>query len=216
MQQLNIFDDYQITKPIRLIEFFAGIGAQAKALKNLGANFEHHRICEWAVPSILAYNEIHQDELNDYGTDFSQGKSKQEIVDFLFEKGISSNYNEPMKYEQIKRMPEQKMRSVYNAIHSTHNLVNIQTAKGKDLGIVDVDKYEYILTYSFPCQDLSVAGKCAGMDKGSGTRSGMLWEVERILKECNEIGNLPQVLLMENVPQVCGKKNMENFTYWQE
>ena len=34
------------------------------------------------------------------------------------------------------------------------------------------------------------------------TRSGMLWEVERVLNECEELGELPQVLLMENVPQV--------------
>jgi len=67
------------------------------------------------------------------------------------------------------------------------------------------------MTYSFPCQDLSVAGKQAGMTKGSGTRSGLLWEVERLL---NEVENLPKVLLMENVPQVHGKKNMEDFQRW--
>ena len=38
-----------------------------------------------------------------------------------------------------------------------------------------------------------------------------MWEVERLL---NEVGNLPQVLLMENVPQVHGKKNMEDFQRW--
>ena len=51
-----------------------------------------------------------------------------------------------------------------------------------------------------------------GMKKGSGTRSGMLWEVERILKESGD--NLPQILLMENVPQVVNKKNMPDFTDW--
>ena len=60
----------------------------------------------------------------------------------------------------------------------------------------------------------SLAGKGAGMEKGSGTRSGMLWEVERILEECGE--NLPQILLMENVPQVAGKKNKEHFDKWIE
>ena len=49
------------------------------------------------------------------------------------------------------------------------------------------------------------------MTKGSGTRSGLLWEVERLL---NEVENLPQVLLMENVPQVHGKKNMDDFQDW--
>ena len=69
----------------------------------------------------------------------------------------------------------------------------------------------YLLTYSFPCQDLSVAGKGRGMTKGSGTRSGLLWEVERLL---SEVENLPQVLLMENVPQVHGKKNIDDFQDW--
>lgn len=49
------------------------------------------------------------------------------------------------------------------------------------------------------------------MDKGSGTRSSLLWEVERLL---NETENLPQVLLMENVPQVHSKKNMPAFQIW--
>lgn len=80
------------------------------------------------------------------------------------------------------------------------------------MGIVDTDKYCYLLTYSFPCTDLSLAGKQAGMSKGSGTRSGLLWEVERLLDECN--GNLPQVLLMENVPQVISSANIKDFAEW--
>lgn len=63
------------------------------------------------------------------------------------------------------------------------------------------------------CQDLSTAGKGAGMEKGSGTRSGLLWEVERLLKETKE---LPQVLLMENVPEVIGSKNIKHFAKWVE
>lgn len=50
------------------------------------------------------------------------------------------------------------------------------------------------------------------MKKGSGTRSGLLWEVERILDECDE---LPQILLMENVPQVIGAKNIKDFQSWR-
>ena len=156
--QISIFDiirpSIKITKPIRLIELFAGIGSQAMALKRLGANFEHYRVVEFEKYAIKSYNAIH-------GTDF-----------------------EPMDITKII---------------------------GSDLGISDTDKYCYIMTYSFPCQDLSVAGKQKGMTKGSGTRSGLLWEVERLL---NEVDNLPQVLLMENVPQVHGKKNMEDFQRW--
>lgn len=56
-----------------------------------------------------------------------------------------------------------------------------------------------------------MAGKQRGMAKGSGTRSGLLWEVERLL---NEVEYLPQVLLMENVPQVHGEANMPHFIDW--
>lgn len=209
-----IYENYKIKNPIRLIEFFAGIGSQAKALENLKVDFEHWKICEWAIPSILAYKEIHQDYLEDYGKDFSKDLSKNELVEFLLKKGISSNYNDAMKLEQIKRLPEEKLRNIYNAIKCEHNLVNICETHAKDLEICDTDKYDYILTYSFPCQDLSLAGLGKGMSKGSGTRSGMLWEVERILLECK--GNLPQILLMENVPQVIGTNNIEDFKLWQK
>lgn len=157
MRQISFFDGSQkftFDKPIRLIELFAGIGAQAKALENLGIEFEHYRICEFDKYAVCSYNAIH-------GTDF-----------------------EP---------------SDITKIHAT------------DLGIVETDKYCYVMTYSFPCTDLSKAGKQKGMSRESGTRSGLLWEVERLLDECEE---LPQVLLMENVPDVVGTANISDFAEW--
>lgn len=147
---------FKVDKPIRLIELFAGVGSQAMALRDIGANFEHWKAVEFDKYAMKSYNAIH-------GTDFET--------------------------------------------------TDIRDIKGSDLEIVDTDNYCYMMTYSFPCQDLSVAGKGAGMTKGSGTRSGLLWEVERLL---NETENLPQVLLMENVPQVHGKKNIEDFEKWIE
>ena len=79
------------------------------------------------------------------------------------------------------------------------------------MNITEKDKFTYLLTYSFPCQSLSVAGRQEGMKKGSGTRSGLLWEVERLLNECTE---LPDVLLMENVPQVHSEQNKFDFDLW--
>lgn len=145
---------YTNNKPIRLIELFAGIGSQAKALENLGVDFEHWRVCEFDKHAINSYNAVH-------GTNFTTS--------------------------------------------------DITKLTANDLSITDTEHFTYLLTYSFPCQDLSNAGKGRGMEKGSGTRSGLLWEVERLLNECNE---LPQVLLMENVPQVHGKKNIEHFEKW--
>ena len=213
MNQTNIFEliypKYKITKPIRLIEMFSGYGSQALALKYLGVEFEHWKTCEWAIKSIQAYKDIH------FTNDTKEiSMSKDEMIDYLYNKGISSNYNEPMTKNQISRLNEKQLKTIIENIEITHNLVNIQQVKGKDLEIVDTDKYEYILTYSFPCQDLSLAGKGKGM-ADTTTRSGMLWEVERILTECKELNQLPQILLMENVPQVHGSDNVEHFNKWQ-
>ena len=154
------FDDFllrpaKINKKIRLIELFAGVGSQAMALRNIGADFEHHRVVEIDKYAIASYNAIH-------GTNF-------EVSD-------------------------------------------ISKLHGRDLGITETDAYTYIMTYSFPCQDLSVAGKMRGMEEGSGTRSSLLFEVGRLLDEVEE---LPQILLMENVPQVISKKNEAAFDKWK-
>lgn len=106
----------------------------------------------------------------------------------------------------------------YNAVHGTNfPTMDITKVHADDLAIEDTKHFTYLLTYSFPCTDLSVAGKQAGMSKGSGTRSGLLWEVERILTEIRDgNGELPQILFMENVPQVHGKKNIDDFKKWLE
>ena len=150
LENMTIFDlmyeKYKITKPVRLIELFSGYGSQALALKYLGVNFEHWKTCEWAIKSIQAYKDIHfTDEI------YNSNLTKEEYVNYLYKKGISSNYNEPMTYEQIKRINEKQLKTIYDNIQITHNLVNIQQVKGKDLDIVDTDKFTYLLTYSFPC-----------------------------------------------------------------
>lgn len=61
------------------------------------------------------------------------------------------------------------------------------------LKAIDVPKAD-VWTFGFPCQDLSVAGKQAGMEVG--TRSGLFYEVMRLLDECEE---KPQVIMAENV-----------------
>lgn len=101
-----------------------------------------------------------------------------------------------------------------NEIHNTNfETKDITKVSADELGIVDTKDYTYILTYSFPCTDLSLAGKRAGMDRDSGTRSGLLWEVERLLKETKE---KPQILIMENVPQVLSAKGWREWNVFLE
>lgn len=153
-----------MSKILRTIELFGGIGAQTKALDRQAVPFQRHRLVEFDKYCVTSYNAI-------YGTDF-----------------------EPSDITKI---------SAY------------------DLGITDTNKYEYLMTYSFPCQDLSVAGKQAGMSREGNTRSGLLWEVERILLEQKYMSpilygeeQLPQTLIMENVAALLHKKNKPLFDEW--
>lgn len=204
--------EFSITNPIRLITLFSGYDSQAMALRNLGVNFEIYKTSEWQVVSTAsAYQIFHADDKTDYSKDLSD----DEVFDALVTMGISFDDKSPVYYKDVKRKGIKTCREIYNQYKACHNLGSITNFHGKDLEIVDVDKYCYMLFYSFCCQDLSVAGKGAGCAKGSGTRSGLLWEVERLLTECKEFnGNLPKVLFLENVPQLHSKKNMADFQKW--
>ena len=90
----------------------------------------------------------------------------------------------------------------YEAIHGpTNNLGDICKIDPKDIPNHD------LFTYSFPCQDLSVAGKQAGL--GKGTRSGLLYECEKIIE-----AKKPKYLLLENVKNLVGKKFKSQFDEW--
>ena len=93
----------------------------------------------------------------------------------------------------------------YEAIHG-------KTFNFGDIAKIDELPYCDLLTYSFPCQDLSVAGKQKGISKG--TRSGLLLEVERLLLKARENGTLPKFLLLENVKNLVGKKFIGDFEKW--
>jgi DNA (cytosine-5)-methyltransferase 1 len=103
----------------------------------------------------------------------------------------------------------------YNAIHGTDfEPMDICEVHGEDMGIVDRDKYTYLLTYSFPCTDISHAGLMQGMAEDSNTRSSLLWQVKRILEELIEIDALPQVLVMENVTAIHNEENRPHYKRW--
>lgn len=92
----------------------------------------------------------------------------------------------------------------YEAIHgSVNNLGDISLLDPND--VPDHD----LFTYSFPCQDISVNGKGLGFEKGSGTRSGLLWECEKIIQ-----AKKPKYLLMENVKNLVSKKFIQGFEEW--
>ena len=92
----------------------------------------------------------------------------------------------------------------YNQLHgATHNWGDICKIDETQLPYYD------LITYSSPCQDFSVAGLGKGGDAGSGTRSSLLWQCERIIRAVK-----PKYLLMENVKNLVGERHKHNFIKW--
>nr|DAO96099.1 MAG TPA: Cytosine specific methyltransferase [Caudoviricetes sp.] len=82
-----------------------------------------------------------------------------------------------------------------------------------DISKVERLDYADLWTYGFPCQDISLAGGQAGPVKGV-TRSGLLYEVERLLWRAKADGEAPKYLIMENVKNLIGKKFKKDFLAW--
>ena len=195
----------------RIVELFSGIGSQAKALKNLGYQINTLGTCEWDLHAFIAYDAIHNSfEISE---DIANMK-KEDILNKLVEYTLSNSGKDKMDFNTLKTYSVDVLRRVYEAIIRSNNFVDINSLTGEKMP-ADVD----ILTYSFPCQDLSNVGAFhgynKGIDKNSGSRSSLLWQVGRILREMLDIGkDLPKYLLMENVPTLLSDRHFENFKTW--
>jgi DNA (cytosine-5)-methyltransferase 1 len=131
---------------LNVFEAFAGIGAQAAALRNIGVDHKVIGIAEINKWAIKGYMAIH---------------------------GDTPNFGDITKIDPAT--------------------------------LPDID----LFTYSFPCQDLSSAGLQKGLEEGSGTRSGLLWECRKIID-----AKRPKYLMLENVKNLVGKKHKANFDKW--
>ena len=197
----------------KVVETFSGIGSQAKALKKIGIDYKIEKTVEWDINAIIAYCLIHKGKIDiqKYET-----VSDDEIFDFLSRETLSREGKEPMTERGLKNLPALVRRTVYSAIKETDNLISITDVAGKDIPD-DTD----LLTYSFPCQDLSLCscwhGNQTGISRNVKNRSGMLWEIERILGEMESNGQpLPRFLLMENVTNILSKRHEKDFNSWKQ
>lgn len=114
-----------------------------------------------------------------------------------FERAIS---NKNIEHEIVNYCEKDKYASfAYSILHNISeekNLGDIVEAKGK---------YADLITYGFPCVDISLAGSCKGIIKGK-TKSGLLFEALRIIKESK-----PKVAIAENVKNLVSKMFIDDF-----
>lgn len=87
----------------------------------------------------------------------------------------------------------------FNAIHGTN-------FEPQDISKWDKDIKVDLVMHGSPCQDFSIAGKGAGGDKDSGTRSSLMYETLRIVEKLK-----PKYVIWENVKNLLSKKHRHNF-----
>lgn len=189
-------------KKLRVFEAFAGIGAQHSALERANLNYEIVGISEWFINALLAYDAIHNDDAKPKIAIPSHDEQIKYLKQFTFSKDSVN----PIK--DIERLSYEEIERLYLVNKRVKNYGSITEIQGKDMPQCD------LLVYSFPCQDLSTGGKTLGMKKGSGTRSGLLWEIERILKQLKDLNSLPEYLLMENVKTIYAPSNKADLDQW--
>lgn len=194
-----------MTQTLRIFETFAGIGAQTKALKNIGADFSPVGISEWDMNAIISYAAIHYPQQMAEPHDML---NKEELDAIYKDKVFSFDGKKPAK--NLSACGIEKYNLFHKANILTGNLGSITTLQPQD--IPDFD----LLTYSFPCQAISLQGKQTGLMKNSGTSSSLLWEIERILTGLKEEGRLPKYLLMENVSALFSQKFLPFYNEWVE
>lgn len=198
---------------LKVIETFSGIGAQSKALKNIGCDFKIIGTADWDIHAIIAYDLIHngKQDLSKY-----ENATREEMLERLKHFTLSMDGKVPTDWKNVKILNIEVLRRLCAAIDRTNNYVSVTDMNG---ALLPADMNA--LTYSFPCQDLSVAhawhGKTDGIDRSAANRSSQLWEIERILKERKASPRaMPKFLLMENVPNIISRSHSKNFDDWKQ
>lgn len=121
-----------------------------------------------------------------------------------FEKALSNLHIEHnvVAYCEIDKFASKS----YSAIHDISETMNLHDVTKVDW--LDVMEDVDLITYGFPCQDISNAGKQKGFtdENGNRTRSGLFFEALRIIEEFK-----PKFAIAENVKALTSKKFTEEF-----
>lgn len=192
---------------IKIFEAFAGIGAQHKSITNINNKnnkvlFEVVGTSDWDIYCNIVYAALHKgltlDNVDEILNRFNVN-SKEKMIDFFRKNVFSINSKTP-----VRSLPRDDLLKLLIASNKlSNNFPDIKALKGEDIKKLNVD----LLTYSFPCQGLSIANM--GRSKGilnSESSSHLVWEIDRII---SEMTNKPRYLLLENVKALVKKYNHE-------
>lgn len=181
---------------LKVFEAFAGYGSQRMALKRCNIPHEIVGISEIDGDVILSYAAIHENLL------VLRKKSIYPSDDKM--RNYLKSINVPLNYKTFQNRADslcgQKLKDMYLANKIAKNFGDIRLIIPESLPDFD------FFTYSFPCQDISVAGYQNGLSPNSGTRSSLLWKCCKIIET-----KKPKYLMMENVKNLVGNNHKKNF-----
>ncbi|VEU66210.1 Modification methylase BanI [Mesomycoplasma conjunctivae] len=197
-------------KHLTIFEAFAGYGSQYLALKKEAEDYkikvDSLGMIEWYIPAIKAYTHLH--DLN-YFLDYSYTEEEVKAINQLI---FSNDSKKPNKTNYLLTLNEDKKDLIVPYllpfVRQPNNYISDIKNHNQPLP-KDID----ILTYSFPCQDISNMGSKKGFADNSNTHSSMLWHIGRLL-ELSDLDLRPKILLMENVAALASNKFDEDLNKW--
>lgn len=195
------------TEKITVNELFSGIGAQISALERLGIPCEIKHTSDIDHNAVLAYASIHCGLTEELINTYAEYPTREEMARQLTEINLGYDFqkNKPYNWYRFVNSKSKELEKYWLANKLSRNLGDISKLEHLD--------YADFWTYSFPCTDISVAGKQEGIKQGQ-TRSGLLYEVQRLLERANKMLALPKYLMLENVKNLVGKKFKLQFDEW--
>lgn len=192
-------------KKITVNELFSGIGAQVSALERLGIPCEIKHTSDIDHNAVLAYASIHCGLTEELINTYTEYPTREEMARQLTEINLGYDFqkNKPYNWYRFVNSKSKELEKYWLANKLSRNLGDISK----------IDKLEYadFWTISFCCQDISNAGKMKGFKLGSNTRSSLLWDNIKLLKQAVDSNNAPKYVMFENVKNLVSKKFMSDF-----
>lgn len=185
---------------------FSGIGCQERGFENSGLfDIEVLNTSDINKEAVLSYAAIHCGLTNEMVENYPDYPSREEMAKELTEinLGYEPEKDKHFDWAKLVKRKNKDLEKYWLANKLSHNLGDI--SKIKELPYAD------FWTCSFPCTDISVAGKMKGLSPDSGTRSSLLWENIKLLKKAKDNNTLPKYIMFENVKNLASKKFAEHF-----
>ena len=192
---------------LKVIELFSGIGSQINAIKRLNIPYELICTADINKESVVAYAAIHHNLTQELIDTYSEYPSRKDMVHYLnsINLGYDTYSNKSYDWDRYLNNNSDILNKYWLACKLSNNYGDISRINSLD--------YADLWTYSFPCQDISIIGKRKGIIKNK-TKSGLLYEVQRLLNISKEHNTLPKYLLLENVKNLMSDRFIGSFHEW--